>query len=301
MRFRANSIITWEFESNSPEEAEKLANHYLEFFSKIGIKELRSTLRLDKLKDKVEKIKLGEFKTEEVFPFLDKENKKTFQCNGVDYLVKLNSQRYFVFKEHMSCVACGLLGTKMILECYPNDKNPHFNLYGEEDGELILMTKDHICSKYVGGEDQHSNYQSMCLICNNLKGHVNLNLDGVKELRSIFNENKKKLTKKQLFLLIEESKRRLAQPIKIKSIYKNKITPDTVISVCDINLYKNNQDLVGKSVYDHVPENYQHIGCIKKGTYFEVLLSMKNKLLCRLFEEESVILHERLVKTKVKT
>src|SRR5690606_1745333 len=104
------------------------------------------------------------------------------------------------------------------------------NLYGEEDEKLILMTKDHIHARSCGGEDRHSNYQTMCLICNNLKSHSNLNLEGVSELRRIYNENKHTVTKKKLHCLIEETRNNLSKPWPRSSKHKVKATADAIIT-----------------------------------------------------------------------
>jgi 5-methylcytosine-specific restriction endonuclease McrA len=79
----------------------------------------------------------------------------------------------------------------MILELNPGDDVPHFNLYGEEHGRLVLMTKDHILARSKGGEDILENYQTMCCVCNNLKGNYDLNLDQVLELRQLYANNDK--------------------------------------------------------------------------------------------------------------
>jgi hypothetical protein len=139
-------------------------------------------------------IRLGEFKIEDVMPFIENsfefDPKREYEVNGVKYLVKMNSQRYFTFQKSMNCVSCGIAGTKFFLERFRSDESPHFNLYAEEDGELILMTKDHIVPKSLGGKDYVSNYQTMCSICNNLKGSSNLTPEEIKKIRDHYNQNK---------------------------------------------------------------------------------------------------------------
>ena len=45
------------------------------------------------------------------------------------------------------------------------------NLYAiNEKGEEVLMTKDHIEPKSLGGKNSLNNYQTMCTICNCEKG-----------------------------------------------------------------------------------------------------------------------------------
>ena len=46
-----------------------------------------------------------------------------------------------------------------------------FGLYARKDGELILMTKDHIVPKSHGGTNASNNLQTMCEECNNNKGN----------------------------------------------------------------------------------------------------------------------------------
>ena len=131
----------------------------------------------DEIKD-LGRFKVGEFPVSEVLSQVYR-GKKVFEHNNKKYHVNMNSQRYFVFKENIFCVCCGIEGTKMFLEYHPSDMSPHFNLYGEHEGELVLMTKDHILAKACGGDDRHSNYQTMCLTCNNLKGHASLTLESL--------------------------------------------------------------------------------------------------------------------------
>ena len=129
---------------------------------------------------------LGEFSTEDVFPFISTEKiKRDYQVGDKIYSVKMDSQRYHVFKANQACVVCGLIGTKMILDIHPRDRSPHFNLYGEEAGQLVLMTKDHILAKSKGGNNLISNLQTMCSVCNGLKGNCGLTNAQVKELRCL--------------------------------------------------------------------------------------------------------------------
>jgi len=88
-------------------------------------------------------------------------------------LIKMTSQRYLVFKHKgCMCVKCGLVGTFFAKEKTPTQQGGfHFNLYGIKNGIEILFTKDHIIPKSKGGSNTINNYQTMCVICNNLKGN----------------------------------------------------------------------------------------------------------------------------------
>jgi len=108
MRHRVVATITWDVESPTVEQGLEIVNKKINDFS-INVPDSKITFRLDLLKDRVEKIKLGEFKIEEVIPFLTKEDiKKEYEYDGVKHLVKMSYQRYFIFRECMNCVACGL-------------------------------------------------------------------------------------------------------------------------------------------------------------------------------------------------
>lgn len=309
-RYRVVVTFSWEVESDQAqdkimEEALKL----LPLHKKEEFANCRLLSRLDKLKDKPKKLRLGELKPEDVIPFITKEEtKRDYVIEGVTYAVRMNSHRYFIFRESLECAACGLVGCKMLLEQHPADKSPHFNLYGEEDGKLVLMTKDHIQAKAFGGEDRHSNYQTMCVICNNLKGSANITLDGIRELRKVYNENFHKLPKKQLYLMIQEVKSRLALP---RSPEEKKIGPrqrhvvaadkkskeKVVIASGDIGIWQIDADLLGKSVYEKV-ESGEQIACIKKGTPLEPIGSDGRKVIVRLNEGQDCIISQGLLDYK---
>lgn len=84
--------------------------------------------------------------------------------------VKTTSQRYAVFKKSVTCCKCGIEGQFLAVEKnIPDDisMNYHFNLYAvDDDGNEVLMTKDHIYPKAKGGKNMLSNYQTMCQKCN---------------------------------------------------------------------------------------------------------------------------------------
>lgn len=166
---------------------------------------------LARMKDRKKLVHLGEFNLDEVMPYItETESKRDYHVGEHTYTVRMNSDRYFVFKDNPRCVSCGLEGTKMILDMNPGDNSPHFNLYAEEDGRYVLMTKDHILAKACGGTDEISNYQTMCHLCNNLKGHYNLSLDDIRKLREL-SLNKSKLPRKELRNLINQTREKMSQ------------------------------------------------------------------------------------------
>jgi len=73
----------------------------------------------------------------------------------------------------VKCATCGIEGIYFYKERGGiRDKIFHVNLYGVNDeGEEVLMTKDHIKPKSKGGMDHIDNMQTMCYICNSKKGN----------------------------------------------------------------------------------------------------------------------------------
>ncbi len=138
--------------------------------------------------------RLKEYKLEQLFSWITNSNtKKTIRVNKKAYSVKLNSDRYHLFKINSSCAACGLQGTRLFLECIPGESVAHFNLYGEEDGQLILMTNP----KALNGPNKMDNYATCCQVCNTIKASYPLDYENVKILREIM-KNPDKLSAKQL-------------------------------------------------------------------------------------------------------
>ena len=100
----------------------------------------------------------------------DKNAEHSIKVEGYD--VYTTSLRYKTFIEKgYKCVCCGRVGTHYILE-HPkgsNEKRAHFNLYSDDN---VLMTKDHILPKSMGGVDKIENMRTMCAICNSKKGNT---------------------------------------------------------------------------------------------------------------------------------
>lgn len=88
-------------------------------------------------------------------------------------LIKGNSDRFQTFfTKGIKCSCCGIEGKYFVKEKNKNDAAYHLNLYAIKDnGEEVLMTKDHIIPKSKGGMDNIDNYQTMCIDCNMTKGN----------------------------------------------------------------------------------------------------------------------------------
>jgi hypothetical protein len=184
MRYRVSASVHWEFESEGDpmkEAADRLRSLLPE-----GFTASKFVVRAGWGRDK--KSILGVFSPEDVLPFVGQGRKKIYTCAGKEYAVKMTSDRYSLFVKQRQCAACGLEGRYFFLEQQQSDKSPHFNFYGEKDGEYVLMTKDHIRPRVAGGPDEAGNYQTMCAVCNNIKAHYDLDLETVRELRRIYDE-----------------------------------------------------------------------------------------------------------------
>ena len=88
--------------------------------------------------------------------------------------IKANSQRLQLFyTKGFKCVVCGAEGKFFIMVRAEKEKRFHLELIGETpDGKLVMMTKDHIVPKSLGGKDELENYQTMCTTCNVAKGNA---------------------------------------------------------------------------------------------------------------------------------
>jgi hypothetical protein len=92
-------------------------------------------------------------------------------------IVSLASHRYRLFKEKgVKCVHCDLEGKFFALEKqsklgkYDNGDKWHFNLYGyNENGDEVMLTKDHMKPRSKGWKNNLDNYQTLCQNCNSKK------------------------------------------------------------------------------------------------------------------------------------
>jgi len=295
-RYRVNICFSYEFETKeelkeAQIEAEKSFN---EMTSQIIL--TRKQVKLDKLKQTRHQIYLGEFNFNDIVPYISRnEKRKDYEINGVIYQVRMDSPRYFVFKENASCSACGLEGVKFCLEQSPSDNSPHFNLYGIENSRNILMTKDHIYPKSVGGGEVHSNFQTMCTICNNLKGSSNISLERIKELRILYNDNKN-LPKKRLNKILDDARVKFTLPHgkphvpkKNRKAYLAKLQfkSNAVVTNIDLRIWKlTTGELIAKSLYDEDLVDAIELASIRIGTVFNIVEKSDNKVVIKLSNGE---------------
>lgn len=119
------------------------------------------------------------YSVEEILPqiiFSDVNPRKKIKQDFDGDRIKMNSLRLNVFKEKgIKCVCCGLEGRFFAKEKSIENESYHFNLYAiNENGNEVLMTKDHIMARSKGGPDHLDNMQTMCIKCNNEKDTMSI-------------------------------------------------------------------------------------------------------------------------------
>lgn len=110
-------------------------------------------------------------------PF-EKTTKKDAEMDG--HMMKIYSDRYNLFmKKGLKCCSCGIEGVHFYKERNftkagtLNDGKYHFNLYAiDDEGDEVLMTKDHTVAKSLGGANTLQNFLPMCTVCNCKKGSM---------------------------------------------------------------------------------------------------------------------------------
>lgn len=99
--------------------------------------------------------------------------KRTVNIKG--YEIRVVSKRLATFARNGTiCQICGLKGEYFAIEVLtrnPQGLRPHINLYGyDSNGDEVLLTSDHIIPRIKNGHNGMSNRQTLCKICNELKG-----------------------------------------------------------------------------------------------------------------------------------
>lgn len=117
-----------------------------------------------------------------LLPLIGEGNIHTHKTETGDITARLGSMRLRTFAEKgTDCVVCGCRGAFFSLERHTRRNKAtgtrkgfghwHINLYGRNKaGNIVLMTRDHIWPRSLGGYDIMENSITMCSHCNEKKG-----------------------------------------------------------------------------------------------------------------------------------
>lgn len=294
MRVKVQATMVWEFDTESSvEEAAGQVRSQLNALLTDEKDKLRTFVQVDRVRSGTQKARLGEIPVEQFLEQVsDKPKKKTYEFDGRSYSVKMNGDRYRLFKQNRNCVSCGLEGTRCFLESQTGDDIPHFNLYGSDRGRLVLLTKDHIRAKACGGADELSNYQTMCSVCNTLKAHMNVDLESLRRLRAVYDQNKERLSKRQLHALIEQERSSLETPWPGSTVKAGTGKgPDSIRVTADLYVRRWEGGLEASAVQADK-------GCVCKieaDAHLTVLVEVNDECVCQLPDGQAVRIKKALV------
>lgn len=111
---------------------------------------------------------------EEVLPHIldgGENDKQLIELGG--YTVNVKSRRLYVFKtKGLKCINCGIQGQHFAIERFPTSETYHLNLYAVKNEIEILMTRDHVWARGLGGSNSIHNQVTMCAMCNRQKSKI---------------------------------------------------------------------------------------------------------------------------------
>lgn len=123
-------------------------------------------------------IVLKEYPVQTIINLIDDTNK--IEIDGM--IIPVDKEKMLAFKNSTKCLTCDIEATHFSLEKIANCThglygNYHFNLYGSRNNNKILLTVDHAILAKNNGEHHHTNFNTMCVSCNNRRGSKFENID----------------------------------------------------------------------------------------------------------------------------
>jgi len=109
-----------------------------------------------------------------IISFVSGNTKKCKKFKFAGRKVRINSLKLQTFKKDgLVCADCGIQASFFSLDTikHKSQTRTTLNLYAWHDGQLKLMTCDHIIPKSKGGGKGIANTQTMCYACNHKKGN----------------------------------------------------------------------------------------------------------------------------------
>jgi len=124
-------------------------------------------------------IEIATYDPDEIFEHIKNGGSSSAKIELCGYIVSAASVKLATLKRNRVCVSCGSVGNRFILEKAKEHPGPHLNLYANWTYKYgkewaIIMTKDHIVPKSLGGNNGTGNMQTMCRLCNTIKGNSTL-------------------------------------------------------------------------------------------------------------------------------
>lgn len=114
-----------------------------------------------------------------------------FPTTGVHYPIHSYRTKWQLFEtDNYTCRSCGMTVEFVdIIKCGPSTKY-NLQFVGVVNDQRIILTIDHIFPLSCGGDNKSSNLQSLCSICNNIKGDRLLAIDELRDERRALLERK---------------------------------------------------------------------------------------------------------------
>lgn len=305
MIHEVRAVVKWRSRSNLPkEEIERLATDTL--LRALSSAEIpRFDIRVSSAHSREDYRVIREMSwIDSVDRIYRSKNSLPVKDRNKSYQAKMNPQRFFLFRENRFCVCCGVEGDKLLVEIRDADKSPHLNLYANGMDGLTLMTRDHVQPKSLGGCDHLSNYQTMCSVCNSLKGHSNIRLSELKRLRKFYDAHRGK-PKQDLHHLVESERHRISVPWSFgphqSQAHIRGIEATRHKTLTDLSVYRSpNGTMTARAVCSKPEACGAYIGNIRRGMVFGALFSYRREVECQVGTSAVLIPKSLLKRVKAK-